>query len=139
MLYQTSSKSASGLYNFLADTASVGGPGFIGTVNLGVHLPIFAVITGFWVTQLVNITSGGAATLSFGTITTDIVTPTSTVNNLMTATAIASFTAQPLLGVDLNAAPLRLVNSVDVTMSIATANLTAGQLYFLLTYDEFVR
>ena len=125
----------SGLYNFLSD----GSAGAIGTINLGVHIPAFAVITGFWVTELTAITSGGAATLSFGTITTNSNPVVSTVNNLMTATAIASFTAQPLMGVDLYATPLRLLVPVDVTMSIAAFALTAGQLTFQIEYSENLR
>lgn len=135
MLISTSFKSQAGIYNFLADPSV----GAVGTINLGVHLPIFCQITGFWVTELVGITSGGAATLSFGTITTDIAIPVSTVNNLMVATAIAGFTAQPLRGVDLDATPLRLLNTTDITMSIAVADLTAGSLEFLIFYNEFIQ
>jgi len=135
MLINTSFKSQAGIYDFLADP----GAGAIGTINLGVHLPIFAQITGFFVTELVAITSGGAATLSFGTITTDVTPVVSTVNNLMVATAIAGFTAQPLRGVDLDAAPLRILTTVDITMSIAAAALTAGRLEFLIFYNEFIQ
>jgi len=135
MLIQTSFKSQAGLYDFLADPSA----GAIGTINLGVHLPNRAQITGFWVTELIGITSAGAATLSFGTITTDIAVPVSVVNNLMVATAIAGFTAQPLRGVDLDAAPLRIFNTVDITMSIAVAALTAGRLQFLVFYNEFLQ
>lgn len=127
-----SKKIQSGLYNFLSDPTA----GAIGTINLGVHLPAFASITGFWVTELTAVTSGGAATISFGTITTNASPVVSTVNNLMTAQAIASFTAQPLMGVDLYAAPLRLLVPVDVTMSIAAFALTAGQLSFEIWYSE---
>ena len=119
-----------GLYNFDSDPTA----GAIGTINLGVHIPAFAVITGFWVTELTNVTSGGAATISFGTITTNSNPVVSTVNNLMVATAIAGFTAQPLRGVDLDATPLRLLVPVDVTMSIAAAALTAGVLQFQIKY-----
>ena len=129
-----SSKIQSGLYNFLSDSTA----GAVGTINLGVHLPAFAVITGFWVTELTAIT-GGASTLSFGTITTNSNPVVSTVNNLMLATAIASFTAQPLVGIDLYATPLRLLVPVDVTMSIAGAALTAGQLQFEIWYSENIR
>jgi len=133
MLIQTSSKSQAGIYNFLADPSV----GAVGTINLGVHLPIFSQITGFWVTELVAITGGAGATISFGLITTDIAIPVSTVNNLMVATVVAGFTAQPLRGVDLEAAPLRILNTSDVTMSIAVNPLTAGMLEFLIFYNEF--
>lgn len=132
MLIPISLKSQAGIYDFLADPTA----GAIGTINLGIHLPKFAWITNFWVTELVAITSGGAATISFGTITTDIAIPVSTVNNLMVANVIANFTAQPLRGVDLDAAPLRILNTNDVTMSIATAALLTGRLEFIIFYDE---
>ena len=135
MNYLTSMKTQAGLYDFAADTTG----GVPGTINLGVHLPIFAQITGFWVTELTNVTGGAGATISFGTITTDLAIPVSTVNNLMTAQVIANFTAQPLTGVDLNATPLRLLNTVDVTMSIAVNTLTAGKLLFMIQYNEFYR
>jgi len=124
-----------GYYNFLSDPTA----GAIGTINLGVHLPAFAIISGFWVTEHTAITSGGAATLSFGTITTNSNPVVSTVNNLMAATAIAGFTAQPLMGVDLFAAPLRILVPVDITMSIATAALTAGELSFEIWYSQNLR
>lgn len=124
-----------GEYNFLADPTV----GAVGTINLGIHLPKFCWITGFWVAELTNVTSGGAATISFGTITTDVSPAVSTVNNLMVATAIAGFTAQPLRGVDLDAAPLRLLNTADITMSIAVAALTAGRLVIGGTYLQFLK
>lgn len=128
-------KQFSALYDFTADSSA----GAIGTINLGWHFPKFCWITSFWVAELVNVTSGGAATISFGLITTDITPAVSTVNNLMTAQAIANFVAQPLLGVDLNAAPLRILNTSDLTMSIATAALTAGKLLIGGTYMEFLQ
>lgn len=132
---KVSKQQQGGLYSFASDPSA----GAIGTINLGVHLPAWAVITGFWVTELTNVTSGGSATLSFGTITTNSTSPVSTVNNLMLATAIANYTAQPLIGVDLNATPLRLLVPVDITMSIAVAALTAGQLQFVVEYFENLR
>lgn len=135
MLIQTSSKWQAGIYNFLADPSV----GAVGTINLGVHIPIFAQITGFWVTELVAITGGAGATISFGLITTDIAIPVSTVNNLMVANVVANFTAQPLRGVDLDAAPLRILNTSDVTMSIAVNPLTAGMLEFMISYKEFIQ
>lgn len=134
-ILKVSPKVQAGLYNF-ADDATAGA---IGTIALGVRIPAFAVITGFWVTELSAVTSGGAATISFGTITTNSSPVVSTVNNLMTATAIASFTAQPLIGVDLNAAPLRLLVPIQVTMSIAAFALTAGTLQFQVEYFENLR
>lgn len=127
-----SKKIQSGLYNFLSDSTA----GAVGTINLGVHIPAFAVISGFWVTELTAITGGAGATLSFGTITTNSNPVVSTVNNLMTAQVVANFTAQPLMGVDLFATPLRLLVPVDVTMSIAVNPLTAGQLSFEIWYSE---
>lgn len=127
-----SKKIQSGLYNFLSD----GTVGAVGTINLGVHIPAFAVISGFWVTELTAITGGAGATISFGTITTNSNPVVSTVNDLMTAQVVANFTAQPLMGMDLFATPLRLLVPVDITMSIAVNPLTAGQLSFEIWYSE---
>lgn len=127
-----SRKIQGGQYNFLSDPSA----GAVGTINLGVHIPALAVISGFWVTELTNLTGGAGATLSFGTITTNSNPVVTTVNNLMTATVLASFTAQPLQGVNLNAAPLRLLVPVDIVMAIGTNPLTAGQLTFEIWYSE---
>lgn len=129
-----SQKIQSGLYNFLSDPTA----GAVGTINLGVHIPAFAVISGFWVTELTAITGGAGATLSFGTITTNSSPVVSTVNNLMLANVVANFTAQPLMGVDLFATPLRILVPVDITMSVAVNPLTAGQLTFEIWYSENV-
>lgn len=134
-LLQTSFKSQAGLYNFVGDPSA----GAVGLLNLGVHLPNRAQIMFFSVTELTPITSGGAATLSFGLITTDLAIPVSAPAALMPATAIAGFTSQPLQGVNLLAAPLRVFNTCDITMSIGAAALTGGQLEFLIWYNEFLK
>lgn len=133
-ILKISKKVVSGLYNFLSDPTA----GAVGTINLGVNIPAFATITGFWVTELSAIAGGAGATLSFGTITTNSNPVVSTVNNLMLANVVANFTPQPLMGVDLFATPLRLLVPVAVTMSIAVNPLTSGQLSFELWYSENV-
>jgi hypothetical protein len=132
MLIKTSPKKQAGLYDFLNSGGSVG------VQDIGVHLPNFCWITGFWVTAYTPLGSGGVATISFGTITTDIAVPVAVVNNLMVANAFGAFGAQPLQGVDLNANPLRLLNSSDVIMAIGGADLTAGKLAFIIEYSEIV-
>lgn len=124
-----------GEYNFLADPTA----GAVGTINLSVHFPKFCWLTGFWVAELSATAGGAGATISFGTITTDVSPAVSTVNNLMTAQVVANFVAQPLRGVDLDAAPLRLLNNCDLTMSIAVNALTSGRLLIGGTYLQFVK
>lgn len=120
-----------GLYDFASDPSA----GAVGVVNLGVHIPKFSRIYGCWVTEKTNITSGGAATLSFGWLETGASAPTSGATAFMAATAIASFVLNtPLRGVDLMAAPLQLLISTDLTMSIGTAALTAGKLQVDIWY-----
>lgn len=131
-LIKTAPKKQAGLYDF-----SISG-GAIAVFNLGVHLPVNVWITGFWATAYTPLASLGAATVSFGTITTDIAAPVTVVNNLMVANAFGAFTAQPLQGVDLNATPLRILNANDVIMAVAAANLTAGRLAFVIEYSEIV-
>lgn len=134
MLLNTTQVSYCGRYDFAADPNA----GAIGLVNLSVHLPIFSQITGFWFTELTPF-AGAGALLSFGTITTDQAVPVSVVNNLMVATAIAGFSAQPLRGVDLDAAPLRILTTIDITMSISVGALTAGVGIFLLKANVFIQ
>lgn len=122
-------------YNFAADPTA----GAVGTINLGVHFPKFCWIYGFWVAELVNVTGGAGATISFGTITTDVSPAVSTVNNLMTAQVVANFVAQPLIGVALGTTPLRLLNTADLTMSIAVNPVTAGKLLIGGVYLQFLK
>ncbi len=133
--WYTSQKTQSGLwiYNDQSETAAQ-----LGTLNMNVHLPKFAVITGFWVAALSLVTSGGSATISFGTVTTDIASPTSSTAAFMALTAYTGFTSAPLRGVDLDATPLKLYNDVNVTMTVAIAALTGGSLYWFCTYNEFL-
>lgn len=133
MLVQTSFKSQAGIYNF----AQSGGA--VGVYNLGVHLPVRAQLLGFWVTALNLLTSAGLATISFGTHTSDLLVPVNVLNNLMVVNPFGAFSAQPLQGVDLQATPLRLLNNVDVIMSIGTAALTGGQLEFIIQYQEIIK
>lgn len=139
MELQSKRQVKSGLYDFLADPSA----GAIGTINLGLHIPQHALMTGFWVNTLAggNPNSLGAATISFGLISTD----SAPVQNLpvifMPATAFGAFVfafpnSLPLMGNDLNAAPAKVNFSFDVTMSIAVAALTAGKLQVWLEYTE---
>jgi len=130
-------KNVSGLYSFNDDP----GAGAIGNIRLGVNLINLSEITHFSVVGLEEVTSLGAATISFGLFRN----PSTVVNNnLMTAQAIATFATQPLRGVDLDAAPLRLVDSVtpwmgydaEIVMAIGAFALTGGRLKFTVHYTE---
>lgn len=122
-------------YDFNADATA----GATGTINLGVHFPAFCWIIGFWVRELAAVAGGAGATISFGTITTNSNPVVSTVNNLMTAQVVANFVAQPLRGVDLDAAPLALLVPEDLTMSIAVNPLTSGKLLIGGVYLSFLK
>jgi len=124
-----------GEYVFASDPTA----GAVGLINLGVPIPKFSWLTGFWAVGLVAVTGGAGATISFGLITTDLAVPVSAPAALMAATAIAAFVAQPLRGVDLDAAPVRTLNTSDVTMSIAVAALTGGRILFGGTFLQYIK
>lgn len=123
---QTKKLNLAGEYNRLSDP----GAGAIGNVLLGVYIPVKALITGFWVIPIVAFVGAGA-TLSFGTRNQAGVI---TVNNLKVATGIGAFVVRvPVAGVDLNAVPISFLNdTVQVTMTIAGAPITAGRVAFFI-------
>lgn len=129
---QTRSIAYSGEYNFANDPNA----GAAGTIRLGVYIPLKYLITGFWVIPIVNPASGGAATISFGHVLEDGLT--NVTNSLMVATPFNGFVVRtPVTGIDLYMNPLSLLNdTVQVTMTIAGAALTAGRLAFIVQANQ---
>lgn len=105
------------IYSFAADGG--GAPGLI-TPKKNVFLPKNAVLVG----ATINSTTAGAgatATISVGT------SAGSSAASILAATAVASFSTNALLnGVPTFAAPVKLSAAGYVTLTTATAALTAG-------------
>lgn len=132
-LLHTKVQFISGEYNFASDPNA----GAVGNVNIGVHIPRFAMIWGFWANALVAPLSGGLATIAYSLNTTDTNPPVSFPAALMPATAIAGFVLNtPVMGVDLYANPFKTANTMDVIMNIGAFALTAGRLQVWVAYTE---
>lgn len=92
-------------------------------------LPKNAVIVGGNVNVTTAVTSAGSATLSVGT------SAGSSATALLAATAKASLSANALLNaVPVFATPVKLSAQGDITVSVATAALTAGVVEVTLFY-----
>lgn len=114
-----------GLYDFAMDG------GAQGSIDMGVFIPEFAVITRFNVTTL-TAPVGAGASISFGI--------SGSVQLLMVTTGIAAFVInQTLQGVDFNANPQMTgaTANVPILMTISGAALTAGKLKFDIEYAEY--
>lgn len=115
--------------------------GAVSTINLPLDIPNNAVITRGFVQVLTAGTSGGSATVAFGLNTN---------TDLLAATAIASFSANALLPLNVstiaaidgnaqasgiaNFRPLLLTAERSLKVTIATAALTAGKFAIYLEY-----
>lgn len=105
------------LYSFANDG------GAVSTIQpkVNVKLPKGAVIYGVTINSTTAVTSGGAATIAIGT------SAGSSTTSLLGATGFASFSANALInGVATFAAPVKLSAEGFVTLTVATAALTAG-------------
>jgi len=92
-------------------------------------LPKNAVIVGGTINATTACTSGGSATIAVGT------TAGSAANSLLTATAVASFTTNALINSAATfAAPVKLSAAGSISVTVATANLTAGVVEVTLLY-----
>lgn len=120
----TSIAVAHAIYSFATDGGAVG----LITPALNVTIPANAIIVG----ASFNSTTapvGAGATLAFGT------SAGSTANSLLTATAITSFTLDAIVnGTVTFAAPRKLSASGGITMTVATAPLTAGVIEAFVYY-----
>lgn len=125
-----------GQYNFLADP----GAGAVGNVLLGVFIPRRSLITGFWVIPKVAFTFAGiiVPTIAFGlafengAIINNLMVPTPSPAFVAPAVA-APFNASPMMGIDLNVAPLQFEqDATQVAMIIGANAITAGELSFVI-------
>lgn len=119
----TTGRTIAALYSFAVDG------GATGDITMGVFIPNNAVVGRFAVKTNTTFTSGGAATVSWGfAADTDA---------YMVVQAFGNFiAAQTISGVDLNANPLEATANRELTITIATAALTAGIAIAMLTFIE---
>jgi len=116
---------ARAIYDFSVD----GGAVSTITPKQTVALPNNAVIVGGTVNSTTACTSGGAATIAVGT------SAGSSTTALLAATAVASFSLDAVINaVPVFATPVKLTAKGDVTVTIATAALTAGVIEVTLFY-----
>lgn len=94
-------------------------------------LPRNAVIVGAVINSITACTSGGAATISVGT------SAGSSATSILGATAIASFTTNALLAPAVSfAAPVKLTATGGITVTVATATVTAGVIEVSVVYTQ---
>lgn len=130
MITKNSFQVKRGFWNF----ANNGGA--IGNIITDVIIPSQSIILGFWTDTIVNPASGGAATISWG-MQTKTNPPGGNNTVLMLANNFAAFVAgQVLQGNNLMASPIKLINYNVVSLTIATAALTAGEIAFTIMYTE---
>lgn len=102
------------------DYSALGGA--VGAHALALSLPKGAIVTQFWTDALTSMTSGGLATVALSAGS----------DSLLAATA---FDDAALTGADQHlAAPLKLTTGGTLTLTVATAALTAGKLRVCLAY-----
>lgn len=112
-------------YDFSAD----GGVTGLITPKLTVTLPANSVIVGGTINSTTAVTSAGAATLSVGT------SAGSSTTSILAATAKASLSANALINaVPVFATPVKLSAEGKVTVTVGTADLTAGVVEIVLLY-----
>jgi len=108
---------AKAVYSFTADGGEVSTITPVRTVTL----PAGAVIVGATINTTTAVTSAGSATVAVGT------SAGSAANSILTATAKASLTLNALInGAATFAAPVKLSAAGSITVTVATAALTAG-------------
>lgn len=108
------------LYNFDDDA------GAQGSITLG-YLPDNFIVTGFRTNVVTAVTSGGNATLAFG--------DGSTADDYLTATAKTGFDSEDEMQVEAAILNKKVTSSLTgtVTMTIGTADLTAGAVEVYIT------
>lgn len=117
-------RTAKAQYNF-ADGA---GPGLI-TPAFTANIPANAIIIGGIINSTSAATSGGAATISVGT------SAGSSAASILGATGVASFAANAMINsVATFAAPVKMSAAGNITLTIATAALTAGSIEITVLY-----
>ena len=114
-----------GIARVTYDFADYGGA--VGLITLPLELPDGAIVTRGVVDVVTAPTSGGSATIALGL---------NAANDLLTATAIASFTGQIEL---LDDALVKLTADRKVTATVAVAALTGGVFNIYLDYYSPIR
>lgn len=118
-------RTARAIYSFATDGGAVSTITPVNTVSL----PDNAVIVGGTVNSTTACTSAGSATVAVGT------SAGSSTTALLAATAVASFSLDALINaVPVFATPVKLTANGKVTVTIATAALTAGVIEVTLLY-----
>ena len=123
-------KVARGDYSFASDGGAVSTIALTGSTLI----PAGAIITGGFIEVTTTLTSGGAATIAVGVETT---------TDIVTAVAVASWTAGrknilPALtsGALTAATTVKTTAARDISITVATAALTAGVFKVVLYYVE---
>ena len=112
--------------DFRYDFAKDGGA--VGDIELGPYLPVNAIITSGMIHVETAATSGGSATVAL---------KVNTAEDVLAATAVGSLTLNALLDVvpvGTAATAIRTTALKKLTMTIATATLTAGKIRVVLEY-----
>jgi hypothetical protein len=116
---------AKAIYSFAAD----GGVQGLITPKRTASLPKNAVIVAGTVNSTTAVTSAGAATLSVGT------SAGSSATSILGATGKASFSSNALINaVPVFATPVKLSAAGNITVTVGTADLTAGVVEITLLY-----
>lgn len=116
---------AHAIYSFATDG------GAISTITpvLTAAIPANAIMVGATINPTTAATSGGSATIAVGT------SAGSSTTSILAATAVASFTTDALInGVPVFATPRKMTAAGNVTVTIATATLTAGIIEVFVYY-----
>jgi len=96
-----------------------------GSINFGISLPDNSVVTAIFSDELTALTSGGAATLQLQAGATDLS------DALAFDTGFSGTESQALAS---SATAIKVGSSDDLTLDIATADLTAGKVTFLIEF-----
>ena len=111
------------------DFATDGGAISTITPALNSTIPNDAVIVGGTINSTTAATSGGSATIAVGT------SAGSSTTSILGATAVGSFTTDAVLNSAATfAAPVKMTAAGSITITIATADLTAGVIEITVVY-----
>lgn len=108
--------------------------GAIGTYKLGLQLPQGCMLINLTSIVKTTFTSGGLATVSLGLITLSANPVSSSPTSLLGATAIAGMIAFAKFGGSVAPLPQYYGVYFEITLSIAVADLTAGNLIVFANY-----
>lgn len=122
---QTKKTLLSAFYSFAIDG------GAISSINMGIMIPIFSIVTRFYV-RTITAAVGSTATIAFG--------HSADTDAFMVVTGEAMFNAgETMQGIDFGANPLLMTAARQLQITIATAALTAGviQAHIEFTEEDF--